>query len=192
MSKHKAGYKSVWQVENYSTVWVLWLSRPFGNSLRSVVAPDTRTNDRAQSSERQRVGDATFKGDAVSGEEQNGHVGWRSQRFPLPFSPFEKGVSAIARVLLEEPRPPKGAWGGVCPRVRCRGNRRNRRGPWPGPALAPGWWCEVGLLVWGGRSVSVLPSWTLRKVSAVSVLGTLYWVWCGEYLYLLPQRWWKT
>lgn len=169
-------------------MWVLWLSCPLRNSLRSVVAPDTRTNDRAQSSERERVGDATFKGDAVSGEEQNRHVGWRSRRFPLPFSPFEKRVSAIARVLLKEPRPPKGVWGGVCPRVRCRGDRSNR-GRDQCLLRAGG----VKWVYWSGEAEGLCPpSWMLRKVSAVSVLGTVSWVWCGEYLYLLPKRWWKT
>jgi len=96
-------------VENYSIVQVLWLSSSFRNSLRSVVVPDTYTNDLAQSSEWKWGGleRPIFKGDVLSGEEQDRHDGWRNQHFPLSFSHFEKGFSVISRVFLEEPHPPK-------------------------------------------------------------------------------------
>ena len=61
----------------------------------------------AQSSECKWLENTVFKGDAVSGEEQDRHGGWRSQHFALPFSQFEKGFSVITRVFLEEPCPPK-------------------------------------------------------------------------------------
>lgn len=146
---------------------------------------------------------AVFKGDALPGEEQDRHDGWWSQHFPLPFFQFEKEFLVITRVFLEEPHPPKSKsqkelWdvfahpctdmvitltmmpsgqehscpAHLCAIHSCGTRRSSAAGLW--------WWYEVGLLIWGGRSVSVLPSWMLRKVSAVSVLGIVYWVWYGK------------
>lgn len=147
-----------------------------------------------------------FKGDAVSAEEKDRHVGWQSHCFPLLFSQFEKGFSVVTRVFLEwlsvKSQKESGdvfshactdtiiavtmtakGWDHSCP-VRLCGTQACGTGR--SSAVGPWWWCKVVVwnrLIWGGRMVSVIPSWLLRKVSTVSLLGIVYWVWYGKYLY---------